>query len=49
MKSVDEQLELIRRCVNAREPGGGHMVNLVKIMLLAVESEPHPEYDKCDT
>jgi hypothetical protein len=43
-----EQLELIRRCVSAREPGGAHMVELVKVMLLAAESEPNPEYDKCD-
>ena len=43
-----EQLELIRRCVSAREPGGAHMVELVKVMLLAAESEPNPEYDQCD-
>lgn len=45
-----EQLELIRQRVSAREPGGGHMVELVAVAMIAAESvrnDPHPEYDEC--
>ena len=45
-----EQLALIRQCVDAREPGGAHLVELVAVMMAAAEAvlnDPHPEYDEC--
>jgi hypothetical protein len=29
------QLDLIRKCVGAEEPGGGHMVELLQVFVLA--------------
>jgi hypothetical protein len=43
-----EQLELIRRAVYADEPGGGHMVELVQVMLAAAEAPFSPELAACE-
>jgi len=47
-----EQLESIRHAVGAEEPGGGHMVELVQVMLAASEATCSPElaaeYDRCE-
>jgi hypothetical protein len=44
-----EQLQLIRQCVSAREPGGGHMVELVAVALAAAETVRNdPELDRSE-
>jgi hypothetical protein len=42
-----EQLELIRQAEFAEEPGGGHMIELIKVLLAAAEVDPslNPELD----
>jgi hypothetical protein len=43
-----EQLELIRKADHADEPGGGHLVELVKVMLAAAEAPYCPELHACE-
>jgi hypothetical protein len=45
---ADGSTRELRRAVDADEPGGGHMVELVQVMLAAAEAPFSPELAACE-
>jgi hypothetical protein len=47
----EQQLQLIRLAAYAEEPGGGRMIELIKVMMIAADVDPslNPELDACET
>jgi len=47
----EQQLQLIRRAAYAEEPGGGRMIELIKVMTIAADVDPslNPEFHPSET